>query len=72
MSIARISHQDYKNEVSLLVKLEHENLLPLLGYSIEGKQVFLVYDFAFCSNLRRLIFGMTFFLNVHLMLFGNS
>ncbi|KAI3788906.1 hypothetical protein L2E82_01687 [Cichorium intybus] len=57
ISIARIRHQDYKNEVSLLVKLEHENLLQLLGYSIEGKQVFLVYDFAFCSNLRCLIFG---------------
>ncbi|KAL7613334.1 probable kinase CHARK isoform X1 [Lactuca sativa] len=58
ISIARIGCQDYKNEVSLMVKLEHENLLPLIGYSIEGKKVYLVYDFAFCSNLHLSIIGL--------------
>ncbi|GJW70304.1 kinase RLK-Pelle-CrRLK1L-1 family protein [Tanacetum coccineum] len=34
------------NEVSILVKLEHKNLVQLIGYCIEGTDVFLVYDFA--------------------------
>ncbi|KAI3525632.1 hypothetical protein L1887_04563 [Cichorium endivia] len=45
----------YKNEVSLLIKLEHENLLKLLGYSIEGTEVFLVYEFALYASLGRMI-----------------
>ncbi|KAI3788907.1 hypothetical protein L2E82_01688 [Cichorium intybus] len=48
--------QDYKNEVALLVKLEHENLLKLFGYSIEETQVFLVYEFALYSSLDRMLF----------------
>ncbi|KAI3788905.1 hypothetical protein L2E82_01686 [Cichorium intybus] len=45
----------YKNEVSLLIKLEHENLLKLLGYCIEGTEVFLVYEFALYASLGRMI-----------------
>ncbi|CAI9287175.1 unnamed protein product [Lactuca saligna] len=48
-------YQDYKNEVALLVKLEHENLLKLLGYSIKGTQVFLVYESALYASLECLI-----------------
>ncbi|CAH1426267.1 unnamed protein product [Lactuca virosa] len=48
--------QDYKNEVALLVKLEHENLLKLLGYSIEGTQVFLIDEFAVCESLDHMLF----------------
>ncbi|PWA61423.1 concanavalin A-like lectin/glucanase domain, Serine/threonine-protein kinase Rad53 [Artemisia annua] len=39
------------NEVSILVKLEHENLVQLIGYCIDGTNVFLVYDFAPYSTL---------------------
>ncbi|KAL7601141.1 hypothetical protein Lser_V15G24246 [Lactuca serriola] len=49
-------YQDYRNEVSLLVKLEHENMIRLLGYSIQGTQVFLVYELAVCASLDGLIF----------------
>ncbi|KAI3788462.1 hypothetical protein L2E82_01230 [Cichorium intybus] len=49
------TEHNYKNEVEMLVKLEHENLPKLLGYSIEGTQVFLVYEFAFYASLRRMI-----------------
>lgn len=43
--------------MALLVKLEHENLLKLVGYSIEGTEVFLVYEFALYARLDRLIDG---------------
>ncbi|CAH1426264.1 unnamed protein product [Lactuca virosa] len=59
VSIARHSSgsrsEYYKNEVALLVKLEHENLLKLVGYSIEETEVFLVYEFAVYARLDRLI-----------------
>ncbi|CAI9287176.1 unnamed protein product [Lactuca saligna] len=48
--------QEYKNEAALLVKLEHENLLKLLGYCIEETQVFLVYEFALCKSLDHFLF----------------
>ncbi|GKD67669.1 kinase RLK-Pelle-CrRLK1L-1 family protein, partial [Tanacetum coccineum] len=44
------------NEVSILVKLEHENLVQLIGYCIEGTNVFLVYDFAPDSTLNSFIY----------------
>ncbi|XP_031128482.1 putative cysteine-rich receptor-like protein kinase 20 isoform X4 [Ipomoea triloba] len=37
--------QEFKNEVSLMVKFQHRNLVKLLGFSLEGKEVFLVYEF---------------------------
>jgi len=55
--------------VALLLKLEHENLLRLHGYSINGTQVFLVYEFAVYSSLDCLLFGMhLIFQNIHLIL----
>ncbi|KAL7601137.1 hypothetical protein Lser_V15G24241 [Lactuca serriola] len=48
--------QEYKNEAALLVKLEHENLLKLLGYCIEETQVFLVHEFALCKSLDHFLF----------------
>ncbi|XP_071716878.1 uncharacterized protein [Rutidosis leptorrhynchoides] len=43
------------NEVSLLVKLKHKNLIELVGYCIEGDMVYLIYDFALHATLRSTI-----------------
>ncbi|GJT33907.1 kinase RLK-Pelle-CrRLK1L-1 family protein [Tanacetum coccineum] len=51
------------NEVSILVKLEHKNLVQLIGYCIEGTDVFLVYDFAPYGTLDCFIYGKLVFLN---------
>ncbi|PWA40983.1 serine-threonine/tyrosine-protein kinase catalytic domain-containing protein [Artemisia annua] len=48
--------QYYMNEASILVKLEHDNLVKLVGYCIKGSEVFLIYEFAHHSRLDRLIF----------------
>ncbi|KAD2393980.1 hypothetical protein E3N88_40957 [Mikania micrantha] len=47
----------YMNEASILAKLEHENVAKLLGYCIEGKIWFLVYEFTMLESLDRLMFG---------------
>nr|GMC81485.1 cysteine-rich receptor-like protein kinase 10 [Ipomoea batatas] len=35
--------QEFKNEVALMVKFQHRNLVKLLGFSLEGKEVFLAW-----------------------------
>nr|GEW72156.1 serine-threonine/tyrosine-protein kinase catalytic domain-containing protein [Tanacetum cinerariifolium] len=54
------SSNEYKrykmHEASILAKLEHENLIKLLGYCIKGTDVFLVSELAHHSSLDSLIF----------------
>ncbi|KAJ0744903.1 putative protein kinase RLK-Pelle-DLSV family [Helianthus annuus] len=47
------------NEASILVKFEHENMIELLGYCIDGTKVYLVYDLAPKATLARLMFDPT-------------
>ncbi|XP_026415618.1 putative receptor-like protein kinase At4g00960 isoform X1 [Papaver somniferum] len=48
---------EFKNEVVLLVKLQHRNLVKLLGFCLDGQERLLVYNFMPNSSLDRLIFG---------------
>ncbi|XP_031128480.1 cysteine-rich receptor-like protein kinase 13 isoform X2 [Ipomoea triloba] len=49
--------QEFKNEVSLMVKFQHRNLVKLLGFSLEGKEVFLVYEFVPNGSLDNFLYG---------------
>ncbi|PWA47123.1 cysteine-rich RLK (RECEPTOR-like protein kinase) 26 [Artemisia annua] len=42
---SRQGHKQFKNEVSALKELRHRNLVRLLGYSIEGSERLLIYEF---------------------------
>ncbi|PWA88330.1 protein kinase [Artemisia annua] len=44
------------NEVSILVQVEHKNLIQLLGYCIKGTDTYLIYDFAPYATLSSLLF----------------
>ncbi|XP_026432562.1 cysteine-rich receptor-like protein kinase 10 isoform X2 [Papaver somniferum] len=37
--------QEFKNEVTLVAKLQHRNLVKLVGFSLAGEEKLLVYDF---------------------------
>ncbi|KAI6704351.1 hypothetical protein NL676_007313 [Syzygium grande] len=50
--------QQFKNEVTLMVRLQHKNLIKLLGYCLEEGERLLILEFAPNSSLEGFISGM--------------
>ncbi|RZC71533.1 hypothetical protein C5167_034712 [Papaver somniferum] len=47
---------EFKNEVVLLVRLQHKNLVRLLGFCLDAEERLLIYNFMPNSSLDRIIF----------------
>jgi len=72
-SKSRQGNREFTNEVNMISRLQHPNLMKLFGCCIEGNQLLLVYEYMENNCLAHALFGkhgdISFFLNIYCPLY---
>jgi serine/threonine protein kinase len=53
--------KEFMNEAKLLARVQHKNVVNLLGYCVHGAEKLLVYEYVPHESLDKLLFSKCFF-----------
>ena len=67
-------NKEFLNEAKLLSRVQHKNVVNLLGYSIRGEEKLLVYEYVANQSLDKYLFSkyLLVFLKLHVLVMNEG